>query len=177
MEFYESIVTDGYEWLNFVNGEDYEVITSFDGTKKSDDWKPLLVRIVRADNFQEKKRSDFPWLASDALVFRASALNALSDLLSANGELLPLDLEGGGRLEVLNAQVIDAIDLDLSDCIMFPGTKKIMAMRKPAFDAKKLLGIDVFRLPYRASSTYVSSQFVEIALGAGLVGLDFKRVW
>lgn len=177
MEFYEPIVTDGYEWLNFVNGEDYKVITSFDGTKKRDDWKPLLVHIVRADNFQEKKRSDFPWLASDALVFRESALNALSDLLSANGELLPLDLEGGGRLEVLNAQVIDAIDLDLSDCIMFPGTKKIMAMRKPAFDEKKLQGIDVFRLPYRASSTYVSSQFVEIALGAGLVGLDFKKVW
>lgn len=52
-----------------------------------------------------------------------------------------------------------------------------MSMRKPAFDAKKLICIDVFRLPYRASSTYVSSQFVEIALGAGLVGLDFKRVW
>lgn len=137
MEFYEPIVTDGYEWLNFVNGEDYEVITSFDGTKKSDGWKPLSVRIVRADNFQEKKRSDFPWLASDALVFRESALNALSDLLSANGELLPLDLEGGGRLEVLNAQVIDAIDLDLSDCIMFPGAKKNNGNEKAGVRRKK----------------------------------------
>lgn len=174
---YEPLVAEGYEWVNTAREADYEAFLQFDGRPLAATWKPIGVRRVRADERQEFKPSDFPWLGSDALIMRRSAVDALHEILEANGEVLPLSTNDGVDLFVLNAHVVDALDEANSSLMKFPGTNRIMRIRKVAFVASKVEGIDVFRLPHRASPTYMSERFVERVKGAGLRGLVFKEVW
>ncbi|TKD12806.1 imm11 family protein [Polyangium fumosum] len=177
MVIYEPLVATNYEWVNTIHSEDTEVFLQFDGTPRAATWKPIRVRRVRADKRQGFKPSDFPWLGSDALVMRRTAVDALRDILEANGEVLPLSTDDGVELYVLNARVIDALDEANSTLRRIPGTDRIMWIKKPAFFASAIEGIDLFRLPHRGSSTYVSERFVERVKAAGLRGLDFNVVW
>jgi hypothetical protein len=174
---YEPLVAEGYEWVNAVQDGDYEVFLPFDGQPLASTWKPIAVRRVRADERQDFNPSDFPWLGSHALIMRRYAVDALRDILDANGEVLPLSTDDGVELSVLNARILDALDEANSSLMKFPGTNRIMRIKKIAFVASKVEGIDLFRLPHRASSTYVSERFVERVKAAGLRGLAFNKVW
>jgi hypothetical protein len=177
MDFFEPMVREGYEWVNCVNQADYEVFAGLDGLPRRSTWTPIAVRRVRADENHECRPSDFPWLGSDALVMRPSAVEAMRDILDANGEVLPLLTDDGVELFVLNARVINALDEANSSLMKFPGTNRIMLIKTVAFVASRIEGVDLFRLPHRASSTYVSERFVERVKAAGLRGLVFNKVW
>lgn len=174
---YEPLVAEGFEWVNAVQDVDYEVFLQFDGKARASTWRSISVRRVRADEHQAFNPSDFPWLGSHALTMRRSAVEALRDLLDANGEVLPLATEDGIELFVLNARVVDALDEATASLTMFPGTNRIMRVKKVAFLASKIEGLDLFRLPHRGSSTYVSERFVDRVKAAGLRGLVFNKVW
>lgn len=177
MDFFEPMVREGYEWINCVDQADYEVFAGFDGSYRGAAWKPLPVRRVRADEHHDLQPSDFPWLGSDALVMRRAAVDALRDMLDANGEVLSLSTDDGVELFVLNALVLDALDEPNSALIRFPGTNRIMRIKKAAFVGSMIGGADVFRLPHRGSSTYVSERFLQRVRAAGLRGLAFNKVW
>ncbi len=168
---------EGFECVNTLDDHDYEVFLQFDGQPRASTWTPIAVRRVRADDRQAFNPSDFPWLGSDALVMRRSAVEALRDILDASGEVLPLSTDDGVELFVLNARVIDALDEANSSLVKFAGTNRIMRIKRVAFVASRIEGIDLFRLPHRASSTYVSERFVDRVKAAGLRGLDFNKVW
>lgn len=177
MVVYEVDSTEGFEWINAINPEDYETFARFDGKPRMATWKPIKVKRVRPDKRSGFKRSDFPWLGRHALVMRRTAVDALRDILNTSGELLPLSTKDGTELFVLNAQTINALDLASSSLTLYPGTQRIMLFNRVAFFPSKIEGIDLFRLPDRGSPTYVSAHFVEAVNAAGLLGLDFKRVW
>jgi len=177
MDMYEPLVAEGYEWVNCCDDSDYEVFLTLDGSSQAGRWQPIKVRRVRADDRQDFKPSDFPWLGADALVMRRRAVDALRDVLEAHGEVLPLVTEDATELLVFNAHAVDALDEDRSNIMRFPGTNRIMRIVKVAFAEAALRGVDIFRLPHRASSTYVSQRFVDRVSEAGLVGLEFKKVW
>lgn len=177
MEVFEPAVGEGYEWINCLEEGDYQVLAELDGTARRDAWRSIPVRRVRADHHHAFKPSDFPWLGSDALVMRRSAVVALRDILDASGELLPLSTSDGVELFVLNAQVIDALDEAHSSLIRFPGTSRIMRIKQVAFIGAKIEGVDLFRLPHRASATYVSERVIRRVEAAGLQGLVFNKVW
>lgn len=176
-DVFEPMVESGYEWINCADPTDYEVFSSFDGSARRAQWEPVPVVRVRADDKHQSTPSDFPWLGSDALVLRRTAVDALRDMLDANGELLPLATDDGVELVVFNARVIDALDVSNSTLVMFPGTQRVLRVKKVAFVASAIEGSDLFRLPHRASSTYVSSRFVDRVRQASLRGLIFNRVW
>jgi hypothetical protein len=171
------MIREGYEWVNCVNDADYEVFVKFDGSPRVAQWKPVLVRRVQADEHHEFMPSDFPWLGSDALVMRRRAVESLQDILDAHGETLPLATEDGTELFVFNARIVDALDETRSSVMKFPGTNRIMRIKQVAFIASAVRGLDIFRLPHRASSTYVSDRFVDRFNATGLVGLEFIEVW
>lgn len=177
MEIFEPMVQEGYEWVNCVDQADYEVFASFDGSPRVVGWRPIRVTRVRADEQHEFNPSDFPWLGTDALVMRRAAVEGLRDILEANGEILPLATDDDVELFVLNARVIDALDEAHSSLMRFPGTNRIMRIKRAAFFASAIEGADLFRLPHRASSTYVSDRFVGRVKSAGLRGLIFNKVW
>jgi hypothetical protein len=175
---YEPLVHEGYEWINAIDPSDYETFSSFDGSPRAMSWKPVKVRRVRADKRQAFIPSDFPWLGSDTLIMRRRAVEALRSLLEAHGEVLPLATEDGVELFVLNVTtILDALDEELSSIVRFPGTQRIMRIKKVALHPTRLRGVDIFRLPHRVSPTYVSRGFVDAVNEAGLVGLDFNQVW
>lgn len=177
LEVYEPLADSGYEWVDAVQEDDYELFWQLDGQPHAATWKPIAVRRVRADEHQSCNPSDFPWLGSHALVLRQSAVEALGDILNAHCEVLPLLTDDGVELFVLNTRVIDALDEHSSSLLRFPGSNRIMRIKKPEFVASAIEGADVFRLPHRASSTYVSERFVERVKAARLRGLIFNKVW
>jgi hypothetical protein len=81
------------------------VFLSLDGSPRASNWKPVPVRSVRADDTQECNPSDFPWLGS-ALVMRRRAVDALRDMVVANGEILPLHTDDDVELYVFNVRAI-----------------------------------------------------------------------
>lgn len=177
MTIYEPLVAEGYEWVNAFDDGDYESFLLLDGQPRALTWKPIKVRRVRADERQAFNPSDFPWLGSHALVMRRTAVDALRDILDANGEVLPLATDDGVELFAFNARVLDALDEAHSLVTKFPGTNRIMRIKKVAFAASRVQGVDMFRLPHRASSTYVTDRFVERVKAASLRGLEFTKVW
>lgn len=135
------------------------------------------MQFVRVDEHHDALTSDFPWLASHVLIVRERALENLRGILESNGELLPLNTNDGTNLWAYNARVVNALDEARSSLQKFSGTNRIMRIRKVAFIKDAIIGVDVFRLPYQASATYVSERFIERIKKAELVGLDFKEVW
>jgi hypothetical protein len=174
---YKPMVREGFEWINCVDGDDYETFLSFDGSPRREHWTPVKVRRVRADKDSAFYSSDFPWLGADALVMRRKAVDVLRDLLEAYGEILPLEDEGGVELFVLNARALDALDEQRSEIQRFASSARIMRIKSLAFREPVVRGVDIFRLPHRASAIYVSERFVEAVEKAGLVGLEFNKVW
>lgn len=177
MSIYEMLGKEGYEVINAHNDSDYEVFLSLNGTPCASTWRPIKVHRVRADNRQACRPSDFPWLGADSLVMRKNAVDELRDILEKNGEILPLETDDEINLSVLNTNVINALDEVNSDIIRFPGNNRIMLVKSPFFIKEKIRGVDIFKLPHRASSTYVSDFFVNRVRDAGLQGLTFKKVW
>ena len=85
--------------------------------------------------------------------------------------------EDGIELFVLNVRAVDALDEERSNIMRFPGSDRIMRIASIEFRSALLGGLDIFRLPHRASSTYVSRRFVDRVNDAGLRGFDFNKVW
>ena len=177
MKIFKPLVLNDFEWINACNPNDYETFVLFDGRSLADQWRPIHVRRVRADARQAGKPSDFPWLGSHALIMRRSAMEALQDIWTADGEILPLATDDDVELFVFNAQVKAVMDEARSSLVMFPETNRIMQIKQIAFIEALIQGVDVFRLPHRASATYVSQHFVDRVTSAGLCGLEFNCVW
>ena len=177
MRIYEPLVAEGYEWVNCCDDDDYEVLLSLDGEPIAQVWRPPHVRRVAAEDNGKCVASDFPWLGAHALVMRSSAVMALRDILESNGELLPLRTDDGVTLFVLNARTIDALDESQAEVLRFPGSNRVMRITKVAFHESRVRNVDLFRLPYRASCTYVSQKFVDRFHQAGLRGLAFTQVF
>lgn len=177
MIIFEPTSGNGYEWINCVEGSDHEVFMALDGSSRAADWKPILVRRIRPAQHLGFKPSDFPWLGSWALVMRRKAVDALRDVLEANGEILPLATEDDVELFVYNAGVVDALDEARSTLWRFPESNRIMDLEKPVFFESAIGRRAIFKLPLRASPTYVSEEFVHRVKLARLLGLVFNRVW
>jgi uncharacterized protein DUF1629 len=177
MVIFDALNRKGYEIIDQLTYDEYDVFWSFDGTSRRDGWKPIRVKRVRADWDRACRPADFPWLGSDTLVMRRSAVDALRDMLDAHGELLPLETEDGIELYAFNVRAIDALDKERSSLIYFPDGERIMDIRKHVFIPSTIQGVDMFRLPMRASSTYLSERFVQRVQAAHLKGLTFTAVW
>lgn len=178
MIVYKPISSEGYEFCHPQDAEDFETFDlRIDGERRSDDWKPIPVRLVAEDEGRPLLESDSPWLGAHALVFRRRAIDVLGDLLETHGELLPLDC-AEAELHVFNAtKVIDALDAERSSVVRF-GEGRIMRVERYVFRPEALRGIHVFKIPdLRVSPTFVDEHFVERWTSAGLVGLVFDEVF
>lgn len=176
MKIYEPMVARDYEWVNCIDEDDYEVIMQLNGLPVKSRWRPIKVKLVRADQRQECRRSDFPWLGSHAIIMRESAVNALRDIIENCCELLPIQTDDDARLWLCNAQVLDAVDYAKSDIVYFPGTRRVMRIKKLVLLPEVVNGSMMFRLPHRSSGTFVGQLFVDRVNRSGLEGLEFTEV-
>lgn len=176
VRIFQPHLATGYEFINAVDGNDYEEFLRLDGKPRGEGWRPIAVRRICVEEGREYKASDFPWLGS-SLIMRRSAVDALRDMIDRSGELLPLRTDDSTELFVLNTQSIDALDEDNSSLMRANGTNRIMRVIKPVFIPSAVRDLDIFRLPYRASAIFLSQRFVERVQAAGLKGLKFTEVW
>ncbi len=176
MTIYEPMIADGFEFLESVSGDDDEEFYSLDGSPKGAAWRSVAVEVVSAEGRARLKRSDFPWITG-ALVLRERTLAVLRGMLEACGELLPLTTTDGERLWAYNVRSVDALDEAASEIVYFPNSRRIMTIKRSAFVASAVEGVDLFRLPHRGSPTYVSRRFRDAVVAHELVGLDFTSVW
>jgi len=109
---------------------------------------------------------------------RMRAIAALSDILRDNGELLPLATDDGTELYVFNClRIIDALELERSDVKFVPGTQRIAIVSRYSFRTEQIQDLEVFRLPFRTSPTFVGERFVDLVTRHDLKGIEFERVW
>ncbi len=177
MQLNEFIVSKGYEILHCVDSEGWEIFRSLNGKPIAKKWKPLPVRRVRMSLREGFRPSDSPYCGSHVLIFRRSAVDALREILDADGELLPLEDEGGIELFAYNPRALDALDQVLSKGPRDENGKLESATR-PVFIPSIVQGIDIFKLAVeRAGDIYVSDRFLARWKQAKLKGLDFKLAW
>jgi hypothetical protein len=139
-------------------------------------WKPLRVRgKVRATN-------DYPCLALMIPVFSRRAVDALQDLLVANGELLPLISEVGEYYAYNVRTVADILDRERSDVEWLsddPGPWDVRALVIDRFEFKptSVEKLAIFQLPELAGRVFVTDRFRDRVMQHKLDGFDFIKVW
>ncbi len=133
--------------------------------------------LIRKDMGKRLLAADSPWHGHYCLIFRTRALDALSEILLAHGELLPLECRGEDLVLFNATRVLDALDEQASDIARFPDGR-IMLIERHVLLPDIVSGVDIFRLARdRTHSIYVSARFVDRFQAAGLRGLVFEKVW
>jgi len=134
-------------------------------------WKPLPV------TGQVNPFNDYPSLCLINPVFSRRAVIALGDMLTSNGELLPLLSDSGDYCLFIVLTKLDALN---------KGTSQITRVRDGApaiyvdyfdFDASRLAGASIFRIPELPNYTLVTNRFKDRVAQSGLNGLRFVKVW
>lgn len=139
------------------------------------EWRPIEARIVHKDeNGIELSRSDSPWYASDALVFRQTATEALRSILLRGGELLPLRCNEAPLFIYNPTRILEGAFNEGASDVMRDSQGKLFHVRQYALH-NEIIDVDIFKIPdVKVSPTFVSERFVEQWHAAGLVGLEFR---
>jgi hypothetical protein len=178
MRVFEVSRLAGFELCHPVKAEDLDRISDeINGTSRKSTWTPIAMKIIHQDEGRALQESDSPWLGSDALIFRPSALHALEPMLLEHGELLPLQCDEA-ELALFNpTRVIDALDEATSTVRRLPAGR-IFWIQQYVFKPATIEGIEIFKIPsLRVSPTFVRDRFVEAWRSTRLRGLEFKEVW
>jgi hypothetical protein len=134
-------------------------------------WRPLEVEGDVAPF------NDYPCLELATPVFSQRAAEVLGEMLSNNGELLPLITKSGDYLAFNLLTKLDALDLTKSKVNRSKQDEIGTYIHYFAFRKAKLKGASVFRVPEHHGFILVTDQFKERAEAAGLNGMDFSPVW
>lgn len=180
MRVYEVDGVDGYEWVVPVNPADHDIFLEFDGSPRLSTWRPLPMKLVKVvdDGRTHLKDADLPWLGHHALVLRRSALEAIGDLLSKWGELLPLACDET-ELWVFHATcMLDALDTERSDIVLIPGFDDILKIKTHVFRPDRLQSGMIFKLSQDPrGSIFFRDDAADAVAAEGLTGLRLRPVW
>jgi hypothetical protein len=176
MRIYGHMLKTGYEMLHTAD-ERWENLNKLNEKPAGKKWKPIRVRRVRPTMRAGCRPSDSPFCGSDSLILRRSAVDALSDILDAHGELLPLIDEEGIELWAYHPRSIDAYDHALTR-----GWRdkkgRIELAEFHVFVPSVVEGVDIFKQAApRAGRIYFGENFLQRWKQAKLKGLDFKLAW
>lgn len=175
---YQACGSEGYELCHPTSDAGFETVFDvYCGRLGASSWKPVEVEIIREDEGRSLVESDAPTIGCDPLIFRRRAVLALGDLLSSNGDLMPLECEAAKLVLFLPTHLVDALDEKASSLIRFDD-QSIMMIQRHVFRPDVIRDLDVFRIPnMRGSPTFLSHRFVDRWQSRGLKGIDFEHVW
>jgi hypothetical protein len=178
MKIHRFDVRGDQEWVLPVNREDIEVLTSLDGIPRLAQWRPIPVHILKEDEGKRFAYSDFPWFGRGVPILRRPAVEAVGDLLTEYGELLPLECDDAELLAFNTCMVVDALDVDRSVVVVGPTTGKIITVEMFAFKEESLSGVQVFKVPQLLlGPVFVDQGLVDFVRAAGLKRVDFRLLW
>ncbi len=166
---YSFEVAEGQEWILPADQDHFEMFFAMDG-RVITDWDPPVMAIER----DERTYSDFPWLGEHVPFLKKPAVEALGPVLLKYGQLLPVR---GEDVWLFNATtVLDALDRERSGIVYFDDGN-IAVIERHVFDEGRIGMAEVFKLPMRASSVFVTDPFVDRVRSAGLRGVSFRPLW
>src|SRR5262245_2157280 len=124
---------DIYQCLVLSLNEDVFWYRRLTGFPVAQEWPTPQVDIIYQDSKGKwLQASDFPsFTVSHIPVFSAKAVEILGDVLTKNGELLPLNCIDGEYFAYNVLNLVSALDQEKSDIVRFP-TGGIMTVRKYA---------------------------------------------
>lgn len=167
---------DRYRWLALVNESEMRILSNLHDGPIGSAWQPIGAEWIEEDVAAGKPKSDFPTLGTTP-VFSERAVDTLLDLLVANGEILPLDVEGEKYFAYNPTRTLDALDQDHSVLVRFPATGRILDIKQYVFLPDKLDGTAIFRLPMFRGSAFVTNEFAARVREGELTGFRLVKVW
>ena len=166
---------DHYENLASCGYFDLDLMQSFDGRSKINNWTPLKVEPMYS---RKRAFSNTPGFLSHIPVFDEKAVSVLKDFLNGNAEILPLDCNVGKFYAINVTNVIDCIDYEKSTYKTFRDGKRIMSFSEYVFDTDKVPTADLFKLKDEPlKRPFVSDNFKNAVAQSGLTGFKFELVW
>lgn len=170
---------DKYLALEFSSSQDRDQLIAhpFDGSSRTAFWKSIVVVEYARSRKENRPQSDFPFLMTGIPVFSVRAAEALSDILSANGELLPLVSDIGQYFAYNTTTVIDALDRTTSELETLGRVRRISRVIRYAFVPHAIPPASIFKLTEPRVYNYVTKEFVQRVSNCQLVGFTFERVW
>ena len=165
-----------YASLTFERDDDCEPILNLCGKPVLNSWVPPKVIHYRKPwkGRELLPFSDFPGIGRP--VFTPKTMAVLLDLLTPNGELLPLDCPEGGEYYVFNAWFVEgALDLERSDFANVSMSREIVEAEKYIFFEEAIRDRAIFKIPEKRGYTFVTRPFVDRVREAGFTGFLFKE--
>lgn len=178
MRVYEYTRSKGYEILLPVDPDGFDKFDLIKRRRPGTKWKPIRVERIRVNKRESGRPSDAPFMfKGGVLVFRRSAVDALSDMLDAHGELLPLEDADGVELFAYNPRALEAYDN-----ARMVGSRdeegNVLVPNNHVFLPAVVEGVDIFRQKQeRGGGIYLSHHFLQRWKKAKLKGLDFILAW
>ncbi len=157
----------------------------FDGLPRLDSWNPPRFYIQNP----LKDKSNFFIVASGAFAFDQTVREdpILSMFLEMAGEILPIELETGEPLYVLNVtQIGNALDQERSGFRKDPSTGVVVTVEKYMFHANRLPESPIFKIPETRRAKVLTfagryanpdDEFYEPYHRSGFTGLKFQELW
>ena len=148
---------------------------TFDGRTKISNWK--TIETTRLNSSKPLPMGDVADFYSLFPAFDDKALGGLGDLMEGAIEVLPLVFEGTLWHGIYTTRVLDAIDIDKSECVLF-SSGKIMRFEKYVFKSEVVAGAHIFKIPEDPLfNQLVSDEYKTRAEEAGLTGFRFLLAW
>jgi hypothetical protein len=122
-------------------------------------------------------KGDVPGLSSHIPVFSPKAVDALTDFLKTNGELLPIICDEERYFVYNVTRMIDALDEENCELKLFDDGD-IMDILRFSFFPDRIGRTAVFKVPQCIlTDVFVTEPFVERVQAVKLKGFKFRLVW
>jgi len=129
---------------------------------------------------QVKPFNDYPCVNLTIPAFSRRAVDALSDFLVPNGELLPLVTNVGEYFAYNTTTIADVLDQERTEIRWLSDrhtVDQVFEIDRYECVADRMRGLSIFRLVEMSSRTYVSQVFVDRVNERGLRGFHFIKLW
>ena len=163
MNIYKVYLSEGFSFFTVLNFEDENRI-------ENKEYNNIENLNIKFENEDRNMNGDITVLdTSSSLLFSTKAKNIFS-----NEKFIYIPQTTNYYL--LDAPVIDVLDINHSKIDYFSGTSRIKRINKYVFIQEKLVNIDTFMLPIIASPVFLTENFRKKYLDNNLTGLDFSLV-
>lgn len=157
----------------------------FDGNSRQKNWKPPKFYIHNP----VKRCSNFFIIAAGVFACDQTVIEhpMMAMFFEMAGELLPIELEDGKHLYILNTtEVVNALDQEKSRFRISPSTGEVVAVEQQVFKPERFTQSPIFKIPETRRAHVLTftgrfrspeEEFMETYRRSGFTGLEFKKIW
>lgn len=164
--------SNNYESFNVIKDGNIDFPHLFNGESILANWTPF--ELTRC--YGNRKMPDAANLCIP-LLFK-KALDSIFPLIKNDVEVLPFSFEGETLFGINVLSVLDSLDRERSDLVMFPNSQKILDIKKYAFYDEVVRGKNIFKISDKKYGyIFVSEAFYKAIEENGLEGFDLRLVY